>query len=59
MSTAKEIRKIEGFTGDARLFELSADEQGEILNWSELEGSYHGGLDHERALERAGYEVVK
>lgn len=98
MSTAKEVKRLEGFTGDARLFELSApveydynydteknekltqfvvvsatsamfsgpetyifpaNEQGEVVDWMELDGSYKGGLDHERALQRAGYEVVK
>jgi hypothetical protein len=35
-----------------------ADESGEVVNWCELEGSFKGGLDHQRALEGAGYEVV-
>lgn len=34
-----------------------ADEQGEVLSWSELPGSYRGGLDHKEALIRAGYTV--
>lgn len=34
-----------------------ADEQGEILSWGELAGSYRGGLDHAKALRRAGYTV--
>ena len=96
MKTATEIKRIEGFTSDARLYKLSepiaydfdydtenyksstnfvivsaahvmftgpetyifpASEQGEVLSWSELDGSYRGGLDHERALEGAGYAV--
>jgi hypothetical protein len=96
MKVATEIRKLEGFQGDARLFKLSepvtydydyetkqdrkstnyvvvsavnamfsgpetyifpADEQGEIVNWSEMDGSYKGELDHARALRDAGYEV--
>ena len=95
MNTAKELKKLEGFTGDARLFQVSppvsydydydteqnqksteyvvvsaadvvfsgpetyifpANEQGEVVDWSELEGSYRGGLDHRQALENAGYE---
>lgn len=34
-----------------------ADSNGEILSWSELEGSFQGAFDHERALENAGYVV--
>lgn len=34
-----------------------SDENGNIIDWGELNGSYRGGLCHERALERAGYEV--
>ena len=84
------IRKLDGFTGDAALYELSepvgydmdwdtdeykeqttyvivsatiapftgaetyvfpADKDGEILGWSELAGSYRGGLDHQQALD--------
>lgn len=95
---ATEIKKLDGFTGDARLFELSepvefdydytsqknkqstkyvvvsaadamfsgpktyifpADETGEIVSWSELDGSFKGGLDHEQALSNAGFEVQR
>lgn len=34
-----------------------ADKTGEIVNWSELDGSFKGGLDHEQALVNAGFEV--
>ena len=34
-----------------------ADDEGKILNWGELEGSFKGELNHETALEYAGYEV--
>lgn len=34
-----------------------ADEEGKIVDWGELEGSYKGGPSHERALRNAGYEV--
>lgn len=29
----------------------------DVIDWSELSGSYRGGLDHERALDAAGYSV--
>ena len=35
-----------------------ASEDGEIVNWSELDGSFKGALDHELALRNAGFEVV-
>lgn len=34
-----------------------ADENGEIVDYGELDGSYRGGLDHELALAQAGYAV--
>ena len=36
---------------------FGVNEQGEVLNRIEQEGSYRGGLDHAEALRRAGYEV--
>lgn len=35
-----------------------ADASGRIVDWGELDGSFRGDLDHEAALENAGYEVV-
>jgi hypothetical protein len=37
---------------------FAADESGVITKWTELDGSYRGGLSHEEALRNAGYEVV-
>lgn len=34
-----------------------ANGQGKITNWSELSGSYRGGLDHAQAFENAGYQA--
>ena len=31
----------------------------EVIDWTELDGSYRGGLDHATAIEGAGYEVVQ
>lgn len=36
---------------------FGADSSGEIVDWTELDGSFKGGLDHEQALRNAGYEV--
>ena len=37
---------------------FGADPDGNIADWGELCGSFQGGLDHERALRNAGYEVA-
>lgn len=37
---------------------FGANEAGEITNWTELDGSFRGGLDHEAALRGAGYEIA-
>jgi hypothetical protein len=36
---------------------FAADENGKILDWSELEGSFRGGLDCDKAIRDAGYEL--
>ena len=47
------------FGGGPETFIFPAlNEDGEMANMLELEGSFQGGLDHERALLNAGYEVV-
>ena len=35
-----------------------ADKEGEVISWLELKGSFRGELNHERALQNAGYEVI-
>lgn len=87
MKTATFVRKLDGFTGDARLYSLSepignkyshvvvsatvvpfgigpetyifpADVDGKVIDWGELDGSFRGALDHEQALNDAGYSVA-
>lgn len=36
---------------------FAADETGKVTGWSELSGSFRGDLDHQAALQGAGYEV--
>lgn len=36
-----------------------ANRAGEVLSWGELDGSFRGGLDHEKALTNAGYSISK
>ena len=37
---------------------FGASEDGEVLDWGELKGSYRGGRDHRLALQHAGYREV-
>ena len=34
-----------------------ADEDGNVLDWQEMPGSYRGGLDHAEALRRMGATI--
>jgi hypothetical protein len=34
-----------------------SDNEGNVTDYGELEGSYRGGLDHHKALNNAGYKV--
>ena len=34
-----------------------SNEDGKVIDWGELDGSYRGGLDHEEALRGAGFSV--
>lgn len=44
--------------GGPETYVFPCTEDGEVTDWTEQEGSYRGGLDHETALRGAGYEVV-
>ena len=37
---------------------FGADHYGKVLAWRELDGSFRGGINHKKALKRAGYDVV-
>lgn len=45
------------FSG-AETYIFAANEEGEVDDWSELDGSYRGGLNHAEALQGAGYELA-
>lgn len=34
-----------------------ANEDGDIIDWCEMDGSFRGALDHARALNNGGYEL--
>jgi hypothetical protein len=44
------------FSG-AETYIFPATKAGMIRNWGELDGSYRGGLSHEKALSGAGYKI--
>lgn len=45
----------ENSTGETFIF--GSDECGKIKSFLELPGSYKGGLDHQKALNDAGYDI--
>ena len=44
-------------TGRPETYIFKANPEGEITDWSELEGSFRGDVDHAGALEGAGYTI--
>ena len=46
------------FSG-SETFIFPADENGKVIDWGRLDGSYSGGLSHIEALEGAGFQVVE
>lgn len=46
------------FVGGEETYIFPATPDGEIDDWGELPGSFKGEQDHDKALERAGYEVT-
>jgi hypothetical protein len=34
------------------------DSEGNVNDWGELPGSFIGGMSHDDAIRRAGYEIV-
>lgn len=50
------VSGITGFFVETYIF--AANAKGEIISWTELPGSFQGGVNHVRALTLAGYEVI-
>lgn len=46
-------------TSRPETFIFPCDSEGEVLSFGELEGSFRGDVDHVRALNDAGYEVIE
>jgi len=52
------VSACDTFDEGPETFIFPSDSKGNVINWGELNGSYRGGLDHEKALRRAGYEIT-
>jgi hypothetical protein len=46
------------FTGP-ETYIFPADKKAKVTDWGELEGSFRGGIDHNKALDNAGYRVAE
>lgn len=44
------------YTTETYIF--SSNKLGDIIDWGELDGSFKGAIDHKRALNNAGYEII-
>lgn len=53
------VSAVHAFDGNAETYIFSADETGDVDCWLELDGSFRGALDQERALNEAGYTVKR
>ena len=56
VSAARDAKdNYNNITGETFIF--GSDELGKIKSFLELPGSYKGGLDHQKALNDAGYDI--
>jgi hypothetical protein len=56
VSAAKDARdRHNEIIGETFIF--GSDETGKVRSFLELPGSYRGGLDHQKALNDAGYDI--
>jgi hypothetical protein len=44
-------------TGEPETYIFPADSEGAVLHYGELDGSYQGGMDKNKALADAGYTI--
>ena len=47
--------RLTDMDGETLIF--GSDETGKIKSFLELPGSYNGGMDHQKALNDAGYDI--
>jgi hypothetical protein len=51
------VSAVDAMFSGPETYIFPANEDGQIQDYGELEGSYRGGFDHVTALEGAGYAV--
>lgn len=52
------VSSVNAMFSGPETFIFPAHPDGNVTDFAELDGSYQGGLDHEAALNGAGYEVT-
>jgi hypothetical protein len=52
------VSAVNAFGMGDETYIFPATEKGEVIDYGELEGSFQGDQDHERALNNAGYKIV-
>jgi hypothetical protein len=52
------VSAVTNHVGTKQAFIFPSDKDGNVISMMELPGSQKGTLDHEAALEAAGYEVM-
>ena len=57
VSAAKDYRDDTYNNMIGETFIFGSDETGQVKSFLELPGSYKGGLDHQKALNDAGYDI--
>lgn len=45
--------------GEPETYIFASDAEGAVTCWTEMPGSYRGGLDHEQAIRDAGWEIAQ
>ena len=45
-------------TGQPETYIFPSDKDGNVTDWGEMEGSYRGGTDHDKAITDAGWSLI-
>lgn len=51
------VSAVDAMFSGPETYIFPASAEGEVVDWLEMDGSFQGDLDHERALANAGYTV--
>ena len=52
------VSAVDAMFSGPETYIFPADEDGKVLDWCELDGSFRGALNHDAALINAGYTPV-